>query len=47
MKNLGDIAMVLNTHLKADIEEIVLAGGCFWCVGDLEKLPGVITIVLE
>lgn len=36
--------IALNTHLRADIREVVLAGGCFWCVeSDLEKLSGVIT----
>lgn len=36
----------LSTYLKADIKEIVLAGGCFWCVeSDLEKLPGVTTVI--
>lgn len=38
--------IIFNTYLKADIKEIVLAGGCFWCVeSDLEKLPGVITVI--
>ncbi|MDP6194041.1 MAG: peptide-methionine (S)-S-oxide reductase MsrA [Prochlorococcaceae cyanobacterium ETNP18_MAG_1] len=42
---LGLVLLGTPSVVLADVEEAVLAGGCFWCLEhDLEVLPGVISV---
>ena len=40
------ILSVFNLSAQAATEEIILAGGCFWCIeSDFESVPGVVDVV--
>ena len=41
-----EAAQAAETSTEAETEDIIVAGGCFWCVEhDLEKAPGVVEVI--